>query len=566
MSRILSRRSALQAFGSVLGASAIGGCASEESDDTEASEGAQSAQSEILRRYKKFVIVVMENRSFDHYFGHLSLPRSEGGEGNSKVNGFKSLAAHTNPDLNGNKVGIFRPENNNEIGDIDHEWEACHEQFADGTNGGFVKAHQEDLVFLNDDDETTKALCWGTTTDDERPVPKCGAPKDPMAFYTRQDTPIYHQLLDEYVLCDNWFASVMGPTWPNRFYLHSASAGGRKANTPSWGIGGGPLGRNSIFGAVSAHAREMRRENPSLGDETRLCVDFFSDVPLLPIMYPPIGGLSAGISLINFLPDFNYAHLYDAPRAGGRDALTRATDGKLFGGSLPGPFLDLIAEARRSPTFETLCREGRLPPVSYIEPPYQLAPCDDHPPHDILAGQAFISSVYKMLSESPDWKDTLLIITYDEHGSFYDHVVPGSVDEDTDPEFKQLGFRVPALVIGQGVKKNFVSKKKYDHCSVLSTLTQRFGLDPINDRVRTANPIADCINTSASRSAGASGGLRLQRVQLTESTVLSSAEIAPGQKEIVDSVFRGKVPFESKRIFTDGMLATFDRLGVASIK
>ena len=384
-----------------------------------------------------------------------------------------------------------------------------------------------------------------------------------MAFYTRQQTPVFHQLIDEYVLCDNWFASVMGPTWPNRYYLHAASSGSRKVNKPLSGIGG--VARNSIFGQVAARAKQIRKDNPTLGTESRLCVDFFTDVPLLPIMFPTATGMSNGIDWLNILPDFNYAHMFDAPRDVGRGALTQATNGKVFGGSLPSGFLDFIAEARRSPTFETLCRQGKLPPVSIIEPPYQLAPMDDHPPHDVLAGQAFISSIYKMLQNSPDWKDTLLIITYDEHGSFYDHVKPGVVAEDRDSEFRQLGFRVPAIVVGPGMKKNFVSKKQYDHCSFLSTVSSRFGLAPSNDRVRTATPLVDCIGTTSNASGLASGNLNLRRVQLSESTVLSSAEVADGQKEIVQNVFRGNVPFEGKRIFTDQMLAIFDRLGVADI-
>jgi len=562
MSIIFSRRRALQAFGTIVGASAIG-CAGESSEDAEASENAIE-QAELLRRYKKFVILVMENRSFDHYFGHLSLPESEGGEGRSDVNGFTSLAAHTNPDLNGNKVGIWNAGRDTELGDIDHEWEACHEQFGGGEMNGFVRAHQKDLLKLNDNNEETKAICWGTTTDDANPVPKCGAPKDPMAFYTRQQTPVYHQLIDEYVLCDNYFASVMGPTWPNRYYIHAASSGSRKVNKPLSGIG--TVARNSIFGQVAARAKQIRRDNPALGDEKRLCVDFFSDVPLLPIMFPTAAGLGNGIDWLNFLPDWNYAHMFDAPRDAGRQALTQATNGKVFGGSLPSGFLDFVAEARRSPTFETLCREGKLPPISFIEPPYQLAPCDDHPPHDVLAGQAFIASVYKMLKESPDWNDTLFIITYDEHGSFYDHVKPGMVAEDTDSEFRQLGFRVPAIVIGPGVKKRYVSKTKYDHCSLLSTVSARFGLAPSNDRVRKANPLVDCIASTTNPSRVASGNLNLNRVELSERAVLASAEFAPGQKGIVDAVFRGNVPFEGKRIFTDQMLATFDRLGVANIR
>src|SRR4030095_13116749 len=115
-----------------------------------------TATRELLSRYKKFVVVIMENRSFDHYFGHLSLPVSEGGQGRTDVEGFKSIAEHSTPDRNKNKVSIFRPtledgKPNYMIGDIDHEWEACHAQFNSGKNDGFVTAHEEDLAKPKDD-------------------------------------------------------------------------------------------------------------------------------------------------------------------------------------------------------------------------------------------------------------------------------------------------------------------------------------------------------------------------------------------------------------------------------
>lgn len=559
MAFTLSRRSTLQALSGALGLYSLGGCAAEEG---EASELDATTAANLLKRYKKFVVVVMENRSFDHYFGHLSLPRSQGGEGRSDVNGFKNLDAHANPDLNGNKIRPFRSANLG-IGDIDHEWEACHAQFNGGKNDGFVRAHQEDLEQLGRHveglergEEVPPPHCLGTK--DEQGFARCGDPTDPMAFYGREETPVFHTLLDEYTLCDNWFSSVMGPTWPNRYYIHAGSAGSRKVNKPLSGLGS--VARNSIFGYVAHHRSDFAEEYPDL-DSKRMCVNFFADVPLLPIMFPTGFGLGDGLDWVSFLPNFNYAHLFDAPREGGMADLERLAGG-VFGERMPKGLIDFIAQARRSPTFETMCKEGTLPPISYIEPPYQLAPMDDHPPHNIMAGQAFVSSIYKMLRESPDWEQTLMIVTYDEHGSFYDHVAPGVVNEEEDPEFRQLGFRVPALVIGKGIKRGHVSKVKYDHCSILSTFNSRFQMDAANARIEKAKTVAECI---AQSSGGASGNMRIAKVDLSYKAIMNSAELASGQAEIVRKVFHGHVPFEAKRIFTDGMLATLDRLGVATI-
>jgi phospholipase C len=556
MSFSFSRRAALKGMVASAGALALTGCAADEEGDD--SELDATETQELLKRYKKFVFLVMENRSFDHYFGHLSLPVSQGGEGRTNVNGFSAdLSVHANVDLNGNKIKPFRSTELG-IGDIDHEWEACHAQFAGGKNNGFVKAHHEDIVRLKDGDEATPAHCFGTK--DEQGVIRCAEdPAAPMAFYGRQETPVYHKLLDEYALCDNWFASVMGPTWPNRYYLHAGSAGSRKVNKPLSGIGS--VARNSIFGAVADRKREIALEYPGL-DVNRQCVNFFADVPLLPIMFPTALGLGDGLDGINFLPNFNFAHLFDAPREGGVNDLTRLSN-SVFGDKVPDKLLKIIAGARRSPTFETMCKQGTLPPISYIEPPYQLAPMDDHPPHNIMAGQAFVASVYKMLRESPDWEHTLLVVTYDEHGSFYDHVAPGSVADDEDGEFRQLGFRVPTLVIGKGIKRQHVSKVRYDHCSLLSTVNTRFGLESPNARVTNAKTIAECISRSGA--TGASGGLRLASLDLSYKAIMDSAELADGQAEIVHKVFHGHVPFEAKKIFTEGMFSIFDRLGVATV-
>jgi hypothetical protein len=561
MSFRLTRRGALKGLVTLPAAVSIGCGASSEGDEVEQEAEAVGTR-ELLARYKKIVVLVMENRSFDHYFGHLSLPQSEGGQGRTDVNGFKSKAQHFNLDRNGNKVHIFRPvkadgKPDYMIGDITHEWDAVHASLANN-NGGFVKSHEEDLALPPKEDGTPSSACWGTTTGDERNTPLCAKPHDPMAYYTAQDTPVYHQLIEEYALCDSWFCSVPGPTWPNRFYLHSGSSGGRKENKPLSGTFR-EAGRNSIFGMVSAHKARLAREYPNV-DANRLCVDFFADVPLLPIMFPTALGLGDGLDFLNLLPNFNYAHIFDHPRGEGAQALTRLS-GKIFGNKVPRGLLDRLAEWRRSPTFETMCREGTLPPISILEPPYQLAPADDHAPHHIMMGQAFVASIYKMLKESPDWEHTLFIITYDEHGSMYDHVTPPVDPNEENPDFRQLGFRVPTLIIGKGVKQGFIDHTKYDHCSVLSTFGARFDIGYANRRVEKAAPI----NAAIASTGGSRGNLELAPVRMSELEVHESAKYAHGQKGIVDRAFHGHVPVEAKRVFTDEMLGIFDRMGIVKV-
>src|SRR5262249_13189320 len=94
---------------------------------------------------------------------------------------------------------------------------------------------------------------------------------------------------------------------------------------------------------------------------------------------------------------------------------------------------------------------GTLPQVCFIDPAFTgNGANDDHPAHDIRGGQALIASVVAALGKSPQWSKSLLVITYDEHGGFFDHVPPPTT-VDTNAEFRQLGFRVPAIVIGPTV-------------------------------------------------------------------------------------------------------------------
>ena len=140
---------------------------------------------------------------------------------------------------------------------------------------------------------------------------------------------------------------------------------------------------------------------------------------------------------------------------------------------------------------------GQLQPVTYIDPGFGSN--DDHPPHHPLLGQQFLASIYTALATSPQWKNTLLVVTYDEHGGFFDHVSPPKITGDARAAagFDQLGFRVPATIIGPYVKAGYVSSVVHDHCSVLRHIEQQFGLDPCNARTAAATDLGDAIDQDA---------------------------------------------------------------------
>lgn len=152
---------------------------------------------ELLAGIEHIVVLMMENRSFDHYLG--ALKTDPGYAGRAQIEGLDG--DETNPAPDGTPVKVFKMTNFTPA-DPPHSWKAAHDQWAGGKNDGFVKAH-------------------------------AGASQDEaMGFHDRSQIPLYYWFADNFAVCDAWFSSVLGPTWPNRFYLHSTTSKGKKDNTP----------------------------------------------------------------------------------------------------------------------------------------------------------------------------------------------------------------------------------------------------------------------------------------------------------------------------------------------
>jgi phospholipase C len=324
----------------------------------------------------------MENRSFDHVLGALRLREGRAVDGLS--------GDEENPDLDGEPVRAYALGGNT-VSNPPHDWEAVHRQWNGGANDGFVIAH--------------------------------GGPerREVMGHLSREVLPVTYALADHAAICDRWFASTLGPTWPNRLYLHGATARGRKENAPV-------IGFTSIFDRLD-----------DAGLSSRV---YFGDVPWCAGGYFKLRGL---------------------------DTLDRF-------------FADAAA--------------GELPRLAMIDPAFFGADAsDDHPHHDLRLGQALIGSVVAALGASPQWSRCLLVLVYDEHGGFFDHVPPPPAIDD-DPEFRRLGFRVPALVMGPHVRRGAVSTV-FDHVSVLRTVALRFGLPSLDARMEAATDLSACIDPEA---------------------------------------------------------------------
>jgi phospholipase C len=149
-----------------------------------------------------------------------------------------------------------------------------------------------------------------------------------------------------------------------------------------------------------------------------------------------------------------------------------------------------LANSQPLAAFLSDAATGALPPFSMVDPRFggeaQGVSADDHPVSDIRNGQAFLNQVYSALSRSPVWSRTLLVVTYDEWGGFFDHVPtfkrPISYPEAELGNDGLLGFRVPLVLIGPRAKRGYVSHWQFDPSSIHKFLAWRFGLDPLGVR------------------------------------------------------------------------------------
>jgi phospholipase C len=124
---------------------------------------------------------------------------------------------------------------------------------------------------------------------------------------------------------------------------------------------------------------------------------------------------------------------------------------------------------------------------------------DDHPPADIRNGEVFLELVYRAVTSSPNWASTLLIITFDEWGGFFDHVAPAPAaippaDVAAGNADGLRGFRVPCVLISPFARRGYVSSQLFDHTSILRLIEWRWGLTPLTVRDASATNLADALD------------------------------------------------------------------------
>jgi phospholipase C len=270
------------------------------------------------------------------------------------------------------------------------------------------------------------------------------APKAPevdrdeiMAYFSLDSLPVLHQLARKFLVCDHWFSSVPGPTWPNRFFVHSGTSLGH-VDMP-----------NGFF-HPALHCYDQPTIYQRLNERAVSWKIYYGDVP-------------QSLALLEQLKHATHYHHLD-------EFVT-----------------DAVGAAQNFPAYV------------FIEPYYFGAKeCDQHPPTDIRHGEAFLAQVYNALRGNEDlWRSTLLVVLYDEHGGFYDHVTPPpTVAPDDNTKhfgFEMLGVRVPAILVSPWLDPG-VLQTEFDHTSLLKYAIDKWQLDSLGKRAAQAKSFSEAFN------------------------------------------------------------------------
>jgi phospholipase C len=256
-----------------------------------------------------------------------------------------------------------------------------------------------------------------------------------LSTYDAADVPVWAQLARGWQSYDRWFCSVLGPTQPNRYYLHSGQSHGFKSNDlppevasehPEWALG---WDWDTIWTHFTAFGVDAAY--------------YFSNLPELAFWGP--------------------RHLH---------------------------------HCRHVSEYFAQAATGTLPQVSFIDPWFVadgLPGNDDHPHADIRLGQAFLSDIVQAFLESPAYEKGALVVTYDEWGGFWEHVDPPRLPDeratDADPggdnDFGQLGFRIPSTIVSPWTRNtngHRVDHNTYEHTSIIKFIADNWGLPYLTER------------------------------------------------------------------------------------
>jgi phospholipase C len=425
------------------------------------------------------VVLMLENRSFDHMLGDLdrSIP---GLNGIQNAKAYLKTPAHQNfidgdpqpfPLSDKPKRGLDAKSLGTPADfDPKHEFPNVKTQLGGDLNQPVMKGFAQD---------TRDGLAGANLSPDlQRSVID-----QVMAYFPDGSLPALHSLAKQFVVCDRWHASIPGPTWPNRFFAMSGTTKGYLEM---------PAGLSSISTLFRSY--DMPTIFNRMQDAGRQSRIYYHDISLSLLLRQTWG-----------LPDLRHS------------------------------FDDFAKDVRQTAPDD-------FPELVWIEPryfnfPFGGRPNDQHPPHDIGLGDQLIADVYQALTSNPElWKSTLFVVTYDEHGGFFDHVEPDATvapDEfvqDFGFDFKRLGVRVPTVLASPYLKPG-VSHDLCDHSSLLAYLCNKWALPALGKRCAQEmqrNPFAALFQKSARTDTPA----RLQSAPVSKALVQQTADAPLNQNQI----------------------------------
>ena len=421
-------------------------------DSLRVTESAHAATQRSRDRIEHVIVLMLENRSFDHLLGYLDHPDPS----YPNLDRIKP-SCPVRPDEPAGPVVHTTSDAHPALGvDPDHSPEAVRQQIFGSTDPG-AKARPSMRGFV----QSYARKIGGDSPAKKNPVLEAlgkvwrwgkarwqqlfGAPAVPpagahiMRCFNKNTAPVLSELAKHYAVLVNWYSSVPGETWPNRNFAHAATSHG----------------------------------------ETRIVLKFYDD----PTIFDRLGDDGWRVYHEGIPQVWAFPSIWDTQQK--RDNF-RPTD-RLFA--------DIA--------------DGDLPKYTFVEPDHGFGSGDgnsQHPSNNVtsgasfLGGEALIARIYQALTENEDvFERTLFLVTYDEHGGFFDHERPIAVTPpDGAPgefDFRLSGVRVPAVAISPLVPKGHIETRCFDHASIPATVRAQFapGADHLGEREKSAPDLLDTL-------------------------------------------------------------------------
>jgi phospholipase C len=351
------------------------------------------------------VVLMQENHSFDNYFGTYP-----------GANGIPPDTCMPVDPFDPNNTDCIQPfhigEGAVDMFDPDHSQETSKIQYDDGKLDGFVSA----LNLRNQDGRLA------------------------MAYYNEQDLPYYWNILDQYVLFDNFFSSVQGGSFENHMYWVAATTGQKDGQTLQESLANIPTIFDRLQETGISWKFYVQNYEPKLNYRTSS-------------LYP-----ANRASQVTWVPLLNIDRFLDDP-----ELFSHIVD-------LNDYYADLV--------------NGTLPSVAFIVP----SGPSEHPPSSVQSGQRFVKTLIQSLMQSHYWDSSVFAWAYDDWGGWYDHVVPPQVDKDG------YGFRVPAILVSPYAKRGYIDHTQLDFTSFLRFIEDNWDLAPLTQRDAQANSIVGALD------------------------------------------------------------------------